>query len=297
MIKLPRVLQEVVDFVFFGNFIITACTVALLWTTYYYAGIDIRFDMLTLFVAAATFFQYNLHRLVTTRKHKGDAHPAVVWSRKHPFVLTMLCLVSGGAAAILFFPLTRSVINALVPLVLMSVLYEIPLINVDGKRVKLRNIWFFKTILLVLTWTFATVLLPYLQYDLSIYTTEFALLFVKRLLLILALAVLFDIRDFDYDRADGVRTIPVMFGIMRSRRIILSLFILVGLVGIAQVVLSSGMGWPHLFAVAAFPALSYYIAVQGIRQPTDYFYALFVDGIMALELVFLFLTGYVMPVH
>ncbi|HZG01486.1 MAG TPA: UbiA family prenyltransferase [Chitinophagales bacterium] len=297
MIKLPRVLQEVVDFVFFGNFIITACTVGLLWTTYYYAGIDIRFDMLTLFVAAATFFQYNLHRLITTRKHKGDAHPAVVWSRKHPFVLTMLCLVSGGAAAILFFPLTRYVINALVPLVLMSVLYEIPLINVDGKRVKLRNIWFFKTILLVLTWTFATVLLPYLQYDLSIYTTEFALLFVKRLLLILALAVLFDIRDFDYDRADGVRTIPVMFGIMRSRRIILSLFVLVGLVGMAQVVLSSGMGWPHLFAVAAFPALSYYIAVQGIRQPTDYFYALFVDGIMALELVFLFLTGYVMPVH
>lgn len=298
MIRLPKYLQEVVDFIFFGNFFIAGCSVALLWTTYYYAGIDIRFDTLTLFVAAATFFQYNLHRLVTTRKHKGgDEHPTVVWSRKHPFVLTMLCVVSGGAAAILFFPLTRSAINALVPLGLMSAFYEIPLIHMNGKRVKLRNLWFFKTLLLVSTWTFTSVLLPYLQYDMNIYTTDFVLLFVKRLLLITALAIVFDIRDFDYDRADGVKTIPVLFGIMRSRRIMFALFVLVGLVGIVQVIASPHLHAAHLIAVVVFPALSYYAVNQSIRYPTDYFYSLFVDGILALELVLLFLTGYLLPVY
>lgn len=293
MPKLPKYLQEAVDFIFFGNFFIAACAVVLLWTTYFYAGLEIRFDTLTLFVAAATFFQYNLHRLITTRRYKGGDHPTVVWSRKHPFILTMFCLVSGGAAAILFFPLTRGAINALVPLMLMSALYEIPLFNVDGKRIKLRNVWFFKTILLVLTWTFTTVLLPYLQYDLNIYTTDFALLFVKRLLLIAALAVVFDIRDFDYDRAENVKTIPVLFGIMRSRRMIFALCVLIGLVGIVQVATASNLHPVHLFAVVAFPVVSYYIANQSIRYPTDYFYSLFVDGILALELGLLLLCGYV----
>lgn len=297
MIRLPKYLQEVVDFIFFGNFFIAGCSVALLWTTYYYAGIDIRFDTLTLFIAAATFFQYNFHRLVTTRKHKGDEHPTVVWSRKHPFVLTMLCVVSGGAAAILFFPLTRSVINALIPLALMSAFYEIPLINSNGKRVKLRNIWFFKTILLVATWTFTSVLLPYLQYDLNIYNTAFVLLFVKRLILISALAIVFDIRDFDYDRADNVKTIPVLFGIIRSRRMVFALFVIVGLVGIIQVLASENLHLIHLPAIVVFPVLSYYAVNQSIRYPSDYFYSLFVDGVLALELVLLFLTGYFSPVY
>src|SRR5688572_8671576 len=99
MIRLPKVLQEVVDFIFFGNFSNTTCASGLLWTSYYYAGIEIRFDTLSLFVAAATFFQYTLLRLITTRRYKGDEHPTVVWSRKHTFVLPMLCVVSGGAAA------------------------------------------------------------------------------------------------------------------------------------------------------------------------------------------------------
>jgi len=292
LFRLPKYLQEVVDFVLFGNFFISVCTLTLLYTTYRYAGIPIRLDSLSGFVLAATFFQYNLHRLITTRKHTGDEHPTVVWSRKHPFVLTMLCVVSAGAAAVLVFHLSRGVINALIPLALMSLSYEVPIVNAHGKRVRLRNVWFFKTIMLVLTWTFTTVLLPYLQYDLNIYNTTFVLVFLKRVLLILALAIVFDIRDFDHDRAENVRTVPVMLGIIRSRRIVFALFVLIALVGIAHVLLSPELTWVHLFAVVGFPVLSYYLVNQSIRFPTDYFYALFVDGVMCLELLLLFLTGY-----
>jgi 4-hydroxybenzoate polyprenyltransferase len=287
--RLQKVFQDVVDFILFGNFLISFFAVTLLYTTYYYAGIPIRLDTLGLFVFAATFFQYNFHRFYTTRKYK-DEHPIVVWSRKHPFVLIMFCIISGGAAAILLFPLQRSVINALVPLVLMSLFYEIPLINSKGQRVRLRNIWFFKTILLVLTWTFTTVLLPYLQYDLNIYSTEFALLFIKRLLLISAIAILFDIRDFDYDKVENVRTVPVMFGIMRSRRIIFTLCMFIGLVGIAFVFLSDEFRLSYLITAITFPALTYYIISRSIRYPSDYFYSSFVDGILGLELLLLYAT-------
>jgi 4-hydroxybenzoate polyprenyltransferase len=292
LIKLPKYLQEVVDFFFFGNFFISFCTVGLLYTTYYYAGIDIRIDSLAVFVFSATFFQYNLHRLIITRKHVGDEHPSVVWSRKHPFVLTMLCIVSAGVAINTVFHLDRSVINALVPLGLMSVFYELPIVNWHGQRVRLRNLWFFKTIMLVLSFTFVTVLLPFFEYDKNIYTTLFALLFTKRLLLILAMAIVFDIRDFDYDRRDNVKTIPVLFGIVRARRIIFGLCALVGLVGVTQVLLIEGFHVAHLAVNALFPAAVYFIINRSMRFPTDYFYSLFVDGIMALELLLLLLSGY-----
>jgi 4-hydroxybenzoate polyprenyltransferase len=299
------IIREVVNFFLFGNFFISFCTLALLYTTYYYAGIDIHLDSLSIFVFSATFFQYNLHRLLITRKHDGDDHPTVVWSRRHPFVLTMLCVVSGGVALNTLFHLERSVVNALIPLGLISIFYELPLVNWHGKRVRLRNLWYFKTIMLVLTWTFVTVLLPFLEYENdsviypahNVYSTLFVLLFLKRLLFMIALAIVFDIRDFDYDRRDNVKTIPVMFGIVRARRVIFILMAMIALVGVTQIVLIEGFNIAHIAVNLLFPVIAYYLINQSLRYPTDYFYSIFVDGIMCLELLLLFVSGYFMPVY
>ena len=74
--------------------------------------------------------------------------------------------------------------------------------------------------------------------------------------------------------------------------IVFGLFMLIGLVGVIHVLVSPELKAEHMVAAIGLPALSYFLVNQSIKYPTDYFYALFVDGIMCLELALLLLTDY-----
>jgi 4-hydroxybenzoate polyprenyltransferase len=82
--------------------------------------------------------------------------------------------------------------------------------------------------------------------------------------------LLMDICDIDGDRYSNYRTIPILFGVNVSRRIIVSLL---GLTGFLQILLLSGIGNGHFAKVLLLASLSCFwgvaIYVSLIEQPSN----------------------------
>ncbi len=280
-----RILKHIVNIFFFGNIYIALCAVAIAWSTYYRLGIPIRVDSLTTFLFFATLFQYTLHRFITFRKRKESDNEVIMWTSPNQFLLLMLGIISAGMAANVAFHLQRATILALLPLGFMSVLYELPLFKYKDVPIRLRDMWIFKIILVTVVWTSIGVVLPFLQFDISLFSTSFILLFIQKAGLVFMSALAFDIRDMEYDRKDNVNTIPVRYGLMRVRKIMIITTVITIIMGITHALFFSPFSMPLILAAELAPLLSYYIITISYRYPLDLVYIIAVDGILAIDFV------------
>jgi 4-hydroxybenzoate polyprenyltransferase len=281
-------LRRVVDLFLFGNFYLAFCAVGLIYCTYEWIGVPLTFDSLATFVFASTLFQYSLHRLIAMRERAESHNYVIEWSRSNQFLIFMIAIVSGGLAANIAFHLTRESLMVLIPMAILSLLYELPF-KFHNKRYKLRNIWYFKTILIVLVWTFTTVVLPFLEHEVNIFNSTFILLFIHRLILILILAIAFDVRDLDYDKAENVNTIPVTFGLFRVKKLYLFLSFLLLVIGVMRVFFLTEISLSYTLVSILTPILTYWIITMSYKHPKDYFYNTIVDGIMLIEVILIIL--------
>lgn len=97
---------------------------------------------------------------------------------------------------------------------LLTCLYALPLL--PGKR-NFRSLRSCKTIIVALCWAILTVLLPLVNANLEL-TGSVWVLFLQRILLVLALMIPFEIRDVKYDdpRLD---TLPQRYGVKGTKYI------------------------------------------------------------------------------
>ncbi|MFN5213093.1 MAG: UbiA family prenyltransferase [Bacteroidota bacterium] len=281
-----RIVRQIGNVFFFGNIYMACCAVALLWITYLRAGIPVRLDSLSAFVFFATLFQYTLHRFLALRKHKNSDNEILKWTAENQFLFVMLAIISGGMCANLLFHLTRDTFFLLLFLGTLSLLYELPVFRQDDKQMRLRDIWFFKIILITLVWSCTTAVLPYLQYELNIYSTSFIVLLIQKIALVFIVALAFDIRDMEYDRRDQVITIPIRFGLIRVRKLIIILTALCILTGFIHALWLSPFSMPLILTAQLSPLFSYYIITLAYRYPIDLFFIVAVDGILAVEFIF-----------
>lgn len=281
-----KLLKQIGNTFFLGNIYIALCAVALLWSTYLRLGIAVRIDSLSAFLFFATLFQYTLHRFIAFRKRKDSDNEVIVWTSKNLFVLLMIAIISGGMAANVAFHLKRESLLALVPLGLLSVFYELPVFRHQGKPIRLRDVWFFKIILIVFVWTSTTVLLPFLQYDLNVFSTSFIILFFQKACLIFMVALAFDVRDMEYDRRDDVITIPVRYGLIRVRKLMMVLMVLCILLGLMHAIFIAPFSMASVLMSQAAPMLAYFVITVSYRYPIDLVYVILVDGILCFEFLF-----------
>jgi 4-hydroxybenzoate polyprenyltransferase len=195
----------------------------------------------------------------------------------------MIGIISGGMAANIAFHLQRETLIALVPLGLLSLFYELPLFKHQGKSIRLRDIWFFKILLITFVWTATTVLLPFLQYDISIFSTSFIILFFQKACLVFMVALTFDVRDMEYDRRDSVITIPVRYGLIRVRQLMILLTMLCVLSGLLHALFLSSFSMPVILMSQAAPLLAYFVITVSYRYPIDLVYVILIDGILCFE--------------
>ncbi len=278
-----KLLKQIGNTFFLGNLFMSLCAVALLWATYIRIGITVRIDSLSTFLFFATLFQYTLHRFVAFRKRKDSDNEVIIWTSKNQFLLFMLAIISGGMAANVAFHLQRETLFALIPLGLLSVFYELPVFRFQGKSIRLRDVWFFKIVLITLVWTSTTVLLPFLQYDINVFSTSFIILFFQKACLIMMVALAFDVRDMEYDRKDEVITIPVRYGLIRVRKLMIVLMVMCILMGLLHALFIAPFSMAAVLMSQAAPALAYFVITVSYRYPIDLVYVILVDGILCFE--------------
>ncbi len=162
-----------------------------------------------LFVFLSTLFAYNYMRLpVFYKKHLFDHVSADAHQKSSYFFL----FFSAFCILLLLFSLGLKFIQLLLPPILISILYPL-LIKINNKQYGIRNIPFLKIFLISFTWSYVTLLLPNLYYDFEL---DYFLVssFFERFLFVLAIAMPFDIRDYNCDK---IQTIPNTIGVINSK--------------------------------------------------------------------------------
>lgn len=157
---------------------------------------------LTGFVFFSTICSYNFHWYLTPKSVNPSRR--LVWTHYHRALHFILYLAGGIGAAIYFFSLLPHW-KALCFGAFVTFLYSAPKLQQPIFR-SLRRIAVGKTLFLAFVWMYVTTILPILVAGVQ-WHGSYVLFAVSRFCLIYALCILFDYRDREDDKRDGIRSL------------------------------------------------------------------------------------------
>lgn len=230
------------------------------------------------FIFFSTLSSYNLHWYLTHHCHYPSQR--LGWSEIHrKFHIVVFILASCGSAFLAFFLLDHFIWIGLAGA--LTFLYTAPKFPHPFFKF-LRKIAIGKTIFLSLVWTYVTAVLP-IQIENQNWTTEMTLNGMGRFFFIYAICILFDLRDREDDKKDGIRSLITFLderGIKRLFHFSLATSVAFSLL--------------HLFyeynlaatLVEILPTLGLFLIYpKALNTNSDYFYYFFLDGWMILPAV------------
>jgi 4-hydroxybenzoate polyprenyltransferase len=263
--------------------------VSLVEQTYLQLGVAPRYDGVTFFIFFSTFFIYSFHRwLGVHRVSPEDRQIITRWASEHENTLVILVLVSfiGMGISIFFIPFKMIVLLALLGII--SVLYELPLIQHNKIFKRLRNIGLLKVFMIVFVVAAVSVIVPVINVGYNFFTTENLLIYLGRSLFILNLGLCFDARDMYYDVKEKIKTVPIAIGISKTRRLYMILcVIIIAVYTLNFLVLNNDLG---IFTGLVLSNLvATFIIYNTVPRRSDYYYIFLVDGMMFLQFFFVWI--------
>lgn len=215
---MKNVLKKGFDFYVFSNIHVALAAVSLTFISYWNLGEVVRFSFL-LWIFIATLVAYHFIRVFD----------------QYYFSLSDLSLLKNFTifdfflffvGMLLFFKFviesTLKEIFILLPAMILTIWYAMPIVKIHGKPISLRRLPQLKIFVIVLVWNIVTILLPLHKHftDHSLWIE-----FVQRTFLLIALTIPFDIRDFETDPQD-MSTLPQKMGIHKAKKV--SILLLIG---------------------------------------------------------------------
>ena len=146
----------------------------------------------------------------------------------------------------------------------------------------LRDLPLLKVFLIAYVWAAITVWIPALYLGKALASPLVMVLFARRFCFILALAFVFDIRDYTKDRLMGTLTFPGVFGVRATK--IVALITL----GAAAVLMPWGATLPHLLAQLLPLAMAAPIIWYAHENRPDYYFALLTDGVLIAQFLLVY---------
>jgi 4-hydroxybenzoate polyprenyltransferase len=239
------------------------------------------------FVGAATLFTYNFQRLVKLHTESRRISNRNQWIQEHKTGITVLTIIGGAGTFFLTFFLPSSAIWLLIPLGIISLGYALEFLPAGKNTLNLRSLPGLKIILISLTWSIASVMLPLIAEANGIETRHYIFTF-ERFLFVIAITIPFDIRDLRYDNTQ-MKTLPQLLGIKGSLWLSTILLILSSLLDF----------W--LFTLGVFPLCAFFsllvsyiaaivlVTLTTNHRPEWYFTGL-IDGLFAFQFITLGLS-------
>ena len=277
------------DFLLFSNIFIALCAVSQGMVTYWLLKVKPDEYVLGL-LFCSTLALYNFSILLSKpEKPENSAFFRVRWIFSHYRLMITLTIISAIAIIPLSFFLNTSSKILLIGLGFISVAYNLPVFSISDKRFSLRNIPGVKLFIIAMVWAASCVLLPILEIDGNnsaiITVNETIVLFSKRFLFIAAITVPFDIRDLFQDKSNELKTIPVIFGEKNSLLLCQGLLVVYMFLLFSLTEKIDG----DFFALSLTIILSGWLIFKSKWKKNEYYYFLFLDGTMILQLITLLL--------
>lgn len=276
---------KLINFLLYSNIYIALCAVAMTAQTLYVFDIKIKTSTaLVGLVFFSTLVIYALHRLVSLSKIDASLNVErfnIIGAYKgHIQIYAILGTIGGG---ICFFFLNWRTQCALVIPAILSLGYVIPFMG--NKKLRLRDIHFVKIFLIAIVWSYVTVFLPLLEYNIPIKASTVGAL-LERVLFIFVITLPFDLRDWKIDQKNNVLTIPAKIGVQKT-------------LYLAAVVLIFWMGIIYFIYVPAVTIALFFSGIStGIfvyfspQQKHDYYFTALMDGTMILQYMLVVFSFY-----
>jgi 4-hydroxybenzoate polyprenyltransferase len=290
---IKNIFSQAADTLIFGNFFIALCAASLVVETYILLGHPPMIDGLTFFVFFSTLALYNFHRLNGIRRIKPEDQGLITgWAAKHRFSLLMLVIIGIGGASFFVFQLFNRprILFLLVPLGIVSIFYELPLVKYRREFERIRNLWLSKAFLITTVWAISTALLPAMDIHFSLRNHNVWMVVIERLIFIFILALCFDARDVEFDRSDRVKTIPIVYGTKKTMELYKVLSLLFLAVTFFHYVIMVHQ-WKTEIAMVVSCALTYLVVSKTNPRRSDYYYMFVVDGMMLVQFLLTWLLS------
>lgn len=236
------------------------------------------------FVFFSTICSYNFHWALT--QHSIAPSQRLQWDEKHKSYHFLLSIVGLAGSVFCFFFIKGHWFYIGIA-ALLTFLYTAPKISFPPFQ-WLKKIAIGKTIFLAMTWTYVTAVLPILMEG-NIAAEKAILFCAGQFFLIYAICILFDFRDREYDKAEGIRSMITFFN---ERGIdILFIISIIAFIVLSLLLRQTGVQWIHiiLLLVPAFLLISLYS--YGKKNSSDYLYYFVLDGLMMLSGLLLWLVN------
>ena len=269
-------IKKIADFVLFSSLYIALCAIVMIYQLQLLFPQVIIPPSFYFFVFFSTVCSYNFHWWLTV--HSATGSERLNWALQHKSLHLILYFIGLAGAAICFFILRRHwcwiAFGAFV-----TFLYSAP--KIPRKIfISLRRIAVGKTIFLAFVWMYVTTVLPLLVSG-KHWQAGFTWLACSRFFLIYAICILFDYRDREDDKTDGIRSMITWF----NERGINNLFAFSMLLfaGFTAALYATGFS---VFTICILLIPGIIVAAlynYAKRNFSDYFYYFLLDGLMMLS--------------
>ena len=252
-----------------------------------YRVTELLFDFkdlnLGLFVFFSTLFAYNYMRLPVCLK-KGNVQTMVL--RDNHKIIYYILFTSAVAVVFLLSILGFKFLKLVFPAIIISLLYPLS-ISINKKEYSIRKIPFLKIFLIALTWSYITLLIPALYYNLEI---DYFLLdmFFQRVLFIIAISIPFDIRDYNID---NIKTIPNTLGIYESKLFAWFCLFIIDVLLIVDLI-NNTITMPFFIALFLSIELCSLLIYYANPNRSLMFYGLFVESLSIIMCLFVSIASF-----
>ncbi|UCJ05170.1 hypothetical protein KTO58_15860 [Chitinophaga pendula] len=264
-------MRAIYHFLLFTSIFIATCALMMIWQTNRILGL--RYDVATFytFVFFATLCSYNFHWYLTTGPSEA---PRMIWGRKYRR-LQLILFFAGLIGAAYYFWLLRAHWLPLSGAIILTFLYSAPKVP-QKVFMWLRKVAIGKTLFLTAVWTYVTTLLPVFIAGNPI-PPQVVYLNLHRFFLIYAICILFDLRDIESDRKEGIRSLITYLSKANLDKVYYASLLIA--------VIAAAALWSYTTSVAV---ITLWLAVlvtalltrRAQQRPTDYLFYFVLDGMM-----------------
>ncbi len=276
----------------FSNLFVSLCIAAFTHITFIiYELPKDNLPVILTMVFCFSFFTYNFQRFIKFRSATNDASQPgkrLQWIAEKKSPLMILSLIFGIVGLGCSYFLNPFCFLILIPMGALSTFYVIPIIPFYKKSPTLRDIPYLKIFVIGLVWSLIIIGLPTLETSnfIGINTKYFAGI-LHVFLYTIAITLPFDIRDIDYDKNNGLKTIPRLLGVTKT--IILSELLLIGSIVLLYY---SKLIPQHFFGLMMAHIVTMIVIAFSKKERPELFFAGLVEGMVLLLYICVLISEY-----
>jgi len=226
-----------------------------------------------------TWSMYTLNRTGDVKEDLVNRPDRAQLVHRHARVLRLLAIACYGAALGLSFVSGRWAFVVPSAILVLGFTYSFawtPVSNGENRR-RLKDITVVKNLVISAAVASTAVLLPVLYAADPLSSSVFAL-FVFFLLRVFVNTVVFDIRDTEGDRSAGVNTIPVVYGVEKTKALLYILNLAVALIVVLSVLLAVLPPLAYFLLPSSVYAHAYIVLIGDRRFTKGFLFDIVVDG-------------------